>query len=348
MSTTGGYDGQLYPPLLGEALPMYEREREHDEADEGTEGAQAHGAYRAPAWGGGINHASCPYPDAAHPEVPSRSLRSANLQCCPCPCPRPCPSPAVCYHGLVARAKLSASLLVSLLGRADVASLCAVVTLTLFVVQTLLLWSYRYFQLMGATGRACGYGVLALRLSLVAGFSASDFLRPRYNLRQWKVVLACTLGAAVGVGVYLSAFLVSGKAVGLGGSSSGGGGGGVQVDAAVAVAVAGIVLTGLCLSPLPPLCLSASYSLPGMTPGTGVCLVLLCTYLGHILAALVFPLLGGRVAALLPLLCVTLVPLLRCHVPVPTALCLVIDVDAFQLPVPHDVAVAGERASMEW
>jgi hypothetical protein len=98
------------------------------------------------------------------------------------------------------------------------------------------------------------------------------------------------------------------------------------------------------IAPLLPMCISVAFTLPDMTPGVGVAALLGVGYLAHMLASSLVGALAmaaGVSAAMMLMLCVLLVAPLGGSLP--TALYLVIDMDAFQIPIPDGVALAGEN-----
>ena len=227
------------------------------------------------------------------------------------------------------------------LRRPEVRALVAVTFIATLAIDTLEYWAFSYFQqALGASGDARQWGVLAARVSLCLGFAASDIVRPRFALRQWRIVVACTAGAALGVVLFLSA---AGASRTENGASSDG-----TVTPALGLATTGAAFLGLFLAPLLPMCISVSYTLPDMTPGTGVAALLGVGYLSHVLASSLIGAIAssaGVTAAMLVLLSVLLLPLLGGSLP--TALCLLIDVDAFHLPTPQGVVMAGESTQRE-
>lgn len=215
--------------------------------------------------------------------------------------------------------------------RPDVQALLVVTLVTTFVIDTLEYWSYSYFQdALGVTGGARTWGVVGTRASLCVGFALSDFIRPVFALRQWRVVLTCSAGAILGVVLFLSAAAAPAGAAALG------------------LATTGSILAGVALAPLIPVCVSVAYNLPDATPGVGVAAVLAVSYISHMLASSLIGALAeasGVAGALLTLLVV--VVLVPAAGQLPTALCLLLDFDAFQLPTPIGVQIAGESSNRD-
>jgi len=216
--------------------------------------------------------------------------------------------------------------------RPDVQALLVVTLVTTFVIDTLEYWSYSYFQdALGVTGGARTWGVVGTRASLCVGFALSDFIRPIFALRQWRVVLTCSAGAILGVVLFLSAAAAPPAGA-----------------AALGLATTGSILAGVALAPLIPVCVSVAYNLPDATPGVGVAAVLAVNYISHMLASSLIGALAeasGVAGALLTLTVV--VVLVPAGGQLPTALCLLLDFDAFQLPTPVGVQIAGESSNRD-
>lgn len=216
-------------------------------------------------------------------------------------------------------------------GRAELHSLVVVIFISTIVINTLEYWSYSYYeQALGLSGNARAIGVTSTRASLCVGYAVSDFIRPVFALRQWRVVFSCSFGAIVGVIFFLSASGMPAASTGI-----------------EALATVGSIIIGAFLAPLLPLCTSVSFTLPDMTPGAGVALVFMVGFLSHILASSIIGALASSVtmqAAMMSLGIVVL--LLPWAKSLPTPICLLIDIDAFHVVLPPDASARSD--SFEW